>query len=124
MNENAEVTEVDTSQLASFGAGSGSRSSHKNSQGRLGNKNANKGSVTRTRNRIAAAQAGNKGKGKKSRQNILNDLATTARGNTRGNVNRRTVAGLNRQIADIERQLRGNGARGNGFGGGQVFGGR
>lgn len=109
MNENAEVNEkVADIVLASFGAGSGSRASHANARGRQGNRNANKGSVTRTRNRIASAQGANRGRGSRARRAALNDLATTARGNSRGNVNRRTLRGIQNQIAQIERQLRGN----------------
>lgn len=108
MYENVETSGVEMPDLVSYGSGNGSRASHRNSQGRLGNKNAAKGSVTRTRNRIAAAQAANRGRGSRNRRAQLNDLATTARGNNRGNVNRRTLRGVQNEIARLTREMNGN----------------
>jgi hypothetical protein len=108
MSYNAEVENgVGLLTSGSYGAGTGSRASNRNATGRAGRRNSNKGSVTRTRNRIAAAQGANRGRGSRARRSQLNDLATQARGNSRGNINRAAHRNIQNQIRSIERQLRG-----------------
>lgn len=91
---------------ASHGAGSGSRAADSNARGRQGGRNVGRGTATRLRNRIAGAQASNRGRGSRARRAALNDLATRAQGNSRGNVNRRQARGLSAEIRRITAQIR------------------
>ena len=107
MNTFAEEIEVEERALcASFGAGSGSRTADSNARGRAGGRNVSRGSATRTRNRIAQAQSGNRGRGSRARRAQLNDLASAAQGNSRGNLNRRQQRSLAQRIREITAQIR------------------
>jgi hypothetical protein len=110
MNTFAEEIEVakdlEAEIRASFGAGSGSRAADRNARGRQGGRNVSRGSATRTRNRIAQAQASNRGRGSRARRQQLNDLASAAQGNRRGNLNRRQQRSISAQIRTITAQIR------------------
>lgn len=106
MNVFVEEIEVGDVLNASYGAGSGSRAANRNSRGRQGARTNSRGSTTRLRNRIAGAQGANRGRGSRARRQALNDLATRAQGNRRGNLNRRQARGLAAEIAALERQIR------------------
>lgn len=91
---------------ASFGAGRGSRTANANARGRQGGRRNARGSTTRLRNRIAGAQGQNRGRGSRARRAALNDLATRAQGNTRGNLTRRQARGLAGELNSLLRQIR------------------
>ncbi|MFE9742941.1 hypothetical protein [Streptomyces sp. NPDC006477] len=102
VEENIEVGELH----ASFGAGSGSRAANANARGRAGGRTNSRGSTTRLRNRIAGAQSANRGRGSRARRQALNDLATQAQGNRRGNLNRRQSRSISAEINRVMREIR------------------
>ncbi|GAA2555120.1 hypothetical protein GCM10010423_65370 [Streptomyces levis] len=106
MNTFAEEIEVARELAASFGAGSGSRAADRGARGRQGSRNVGRGTATRLRNRIAGAQQGNRGRGSRARRQQLNELAERARGNSRGNINRRTARDLSARIRQITAEIR------------------
>lgn len=91
---------------ASFGAGRGSRAANANARGRGGSRRNARGSTTRLRNRIQGAQGQNRGRGSRARRQALNDLATRAQGNTRGNLTRRQARALTGELNALLRQIR------------------
>lgn len=102
VEENIEVGELH----ASYGAGRGSRAANANARGRQGGRTNSRGSTTRLRNRIAGAQSQNRGRGSRARRAALNDLATRAQGNSRGNLNRRQAASLRSELSGLLAQIR------------------
>lgn len=110
MNTNAEefqiARDLEAELCASFGAGNGSRAANANARGRAGGRRNHPGSTTRLRNRIAGAQGANRGRGSRARRAQLNDLATRARGNTRGNLTRRQARALASELSGLMRQIR------------------